>query len=142
MKNTEGGFALKKLDKPIKGQAIFQFKMQSKGGTWKNGFMVFGDSTAQGKLVKCGMYLGGNRFYSIIEGDYNSGPKQQKEYKGDPEKVFDIMVNVNVKTGAVTLNSSGIEVKYQLDTPLEKISYIGYGALQAETAFSEIKISR
>ncbi|MFW6163646.1 MAG: hypothetical protein ACODAJ_12815, partial [Planctomycetota bacterium] len=137
------GLALKKLDQPLTGKATFKVQLQSLAtdrspGTWRNGFLVFGAGTDEDDLVQCGLFLGGRRFYSILEGNQ----KVERPLPGDPLRPFELEVTVDLAARRVVMRCEKITVQAKLSRPLEAITHVGYAATNTTTAFSPIAIER
>jgi len=144
---TAPGLALKRLKEPVAKRATFTLKLQSLQETgvppaYRNGFLAFGDGPTDARLVKCGLYLGGRRFLSIVEGPLGSGAHTEQALAGEPLRPFDIRVTVDLSTRKVALTVGGTTVEARLSRAMEAITHYGYCAMNTTTAFTPIELSR
>jgi len=139
---TAAGLALRKLDKPLTTKATFSLKLQSLAtdpapGTYRNGFLVLGDGTADAQLVHCGLYLGGRRHYAIFQGRQ----RVEQPLPGDPLRLFELQVAVDLKTQKVTMRCEKATVEAKLARPLRSITHVGYATTNTVTAFTPVEVS-
>jgi len=104
----------------------------------RNGFLTFGDKADEGSLIKCGLYLGGQRKYAISEG---SGSPVSKPVTGDPLRRFDLTVTVDLKTQTVTMIDGNQKLTLKLTRKISAITHAGYSGLRTTTAFNKIDIT-
>ncbi|MDP6045484.1 MAG: sulfatase [Phycisphaerae bacterium] len=139
------GVALKKLDKPLGAQAVFKVKLKSlmKGsslGIYRNGFLAFGDGVDDASLIKCGLYLGGQRKYVIAEGAL--GARQViKPMTGDPLGEFSLTVTADLKRQTVTMICGEQKLTLKLSGKLKSVTHAGYSGMRTTTAFSKLNIT-
>ena len=146
------GFALRKLKEPLTEGAVIKFKMQSvkkhdESKVFQNGFLAFGESPKDGELVKCGMHLGGQRNYAIMDGAGSKVNQKKVAFAGDPMSLFEIEVTFDPRTHRVitkTTVSGNKEldktVELTLDREIKLIRYVGYYVKHAVTAFSAVEV--
>ena len=139
------GYALKKLGEPIEGRASFRLKLQSlqpdrSWDGWRNGFVAFGSSPDEASLICCGLYLGGRRHVSIIEGGLNSSVRTEIPLPDDPYSLFDLEVTVDPDTKTILLTVAGHSMQHELSRPLGPVRYLGYAAVNTITGFSGVEV--
>ncbi len=140
--------ALKKLKEPITGPATFKLKLRSIAkldgdNMFQNGFLAFGDGPDEAQLIKCGMYLGGQRNYTIIEGvEGRGGWRVKVPLPGDNMREFEMVVAFDPAAGTVAMKSDGKTVKMKLRRKIKSVQYVGYCLRHAVTAFSPVEIVR
>ncbi len=145
VRTGDAGLALKKLDKPRGVEAVFKVKLKSlmKGSSpriYRNGFLAFGDGTDDASLIKCGLYLGGQRKYVIAEGPLG-GRHVSKPMTGDPLGEFSMTVVVDLKKQTVTMTCGDEKLTLKLNEKLKSITHAGYSGLRTTTAFSKLDIT-
>jgi len=140
------GMALKKLQTPLTKTARFRLQMeclaQSSGGTkLQNGFLVFGDTADDGRLIKCGLrVLQGVAL--VVDGPLTRGKSASvKLDPGSRTTRFDIEISADLESRKVTMCAAGKTVSLTLDRQLPAIRYVGYGVLGAATSFTPVQIS-
>ena len=138
------GLALKKLEEPITGTAVFTTRMLVPArdtGVSRNGFLAFGDGTTDDKLVKCGARLRQNRAL-LIQGPINDGKIKNAPINVAAGKPVDIVVKVDLGAQRVTYTAAGVTVEAQLERPLKSITHVGYAMDGALVDFAPIEIQR
>lgn len=145
MRGGDPGIALKKLKNPLTAQGTFKVKLKSlmKGsspGIYRNGFLVFGDGATDEALVKCGVYLGGQRKYVIAEGPLG-GRQSSKPLTRDPLGEFDLTVTVDLTKQTVTMAADDQKLTFKLPRKLQSITHAGYSTLRTTTAFSKLDMT-
>jgi hypothetical protein len=140
------GFALKKLKEPLARKATFTLKLRTmvkedEQGRFRNGFLVFGDRPDVAELVQCGLYLGGQRLYSIRRPASAGAGDIAEALDADTNQVFDLVVTYDPATRKVTMTVGVKTVEAFLSRPLGPIAYVGYSASNTVTAFSEVQVS-
>ncbi len=136
------GVALKKIKKALKKRATFKFKLQTTAqDATRNGFLAFGNGTEDKDLVKCGMYLGGWRYYAILDGPFENPKMKTCKLELDPMRVFDIEVTFDVQNGTVEMTADGNTINMTLDRDIDAVTHFGYCTLNALTNFSPVEIS-
>jgi hypothetical protein len=121
--------ALKKLDTPITGTVTLRTKIRAvpqAQGLLRNGYLAFGDSTEEPKLIKCGVRLQ-PQTAAIIQGPF-MGENESKTAKVEaPEKKgMEAIVTVALDAQKVTMVANGVTIEAQIDPPLKSITYVGY----------------
>ena len=136
------GVALKKLPAPVEGKVQFKVRMKVLAGSnLKNGFLVFGDGTADAELVKCGLCIL-MRKAIVVQGTLGEGQTTDAAYDADAAQVHQIAVTVDVQSGAVELKVGAATVTAKLEPRLPRISYVGYGVLNATVDFSAVELGQ
>jgi len=138
---TTPGAALRRISPPVTGPVRFTLSLQSVEGEWRNGFLAFGDAPDLDRLVKCGMYLGGRRLYTVIAGPFDAGRSVSLPLEGDPLRRFDLVVDVDPDAREVRMTVDGRTLRLKLDRPMPSIRYVGYAAVGTNTAFSPVRIT-
>jgi outer membrane protein assembly factor BamB len=135
------GLALKKLPPLRAGKISFKMRMRvTADGDLRNGFLVFGDSPEEARLVKCGLRFAAKKAM-IVQGPLSGGRASQQPFDADETKLYTIDVSVELSSGRVTMQAGQITVTAVLTRPLSAISYVGYAAENAAADFSPIEIS-
>ena len=142
----DAGRALKKLDTPLTAKATFTLKLKSlmKGDSpriYRNGFLAFGDGGSDTDLIKCGLYLGGQRKYAIIDGAVADGRLASKPMGGDPLRVFDVTVKIDLAAGTVAMSVDGQTLTLKLARQLKAVTHVGYFATRTTTGFSKVEVA-
>jgi hypothetical protein len=141
---TEGstlGFALKKLPAPLIGQISCKMRMKITGdGGLRNGFLVFGDSTEEAQLIKCGLRLAMKKAV-VVQGPLQGGKVAQQSVQADDTKTYEIEVLIDLPARQVTMKAADAVVTTTLANPPARISYVGYGALNGGADFTAVEIT-
>ena len=133
------GLAVKKLPTPLAGKVAFKVRMQlTADGALKNGFLVFGDGSADASLIKCGLRLIQKKAV-IVEGPLTGGKTAEAALEIDVAKPYDLDVTVDLAAGQVTMKVGGATVAATLERKIEKITHVGYGAAGAVTHFGAVE---
>jgi len=138
------GFALKKLEKPLTGRVSFRLKIRTTPGSSPdqpgNGFLVFGDSPEDAKLIKCGYRISG-RALEITQGS-GSGKTGRASQKADlkANEVTDVRVVADLAAQKVTLSARGQTLEAPLARRVDAIHWIGYCVSSVTSDFSVIEI--
>jgi len=123
------GIALKKLDTPLTGTVTFRTKVRAvpdAQGLLRNGYLAFGDSADEAKLIKCGVRLQ-PQTASLIQGPLTGGGKSKGGKVDAPEKKgLEAVVTVDLAAQKVTFVANGVTLDMQITTPLESITHVGY----------------
>ena len=138
------GVALKKLEQPLNGSVRLAAELQSlqadrSPGAWRNGFVVFGAGTSPDQLVCCGLYLGGRRKLSVIEGGVNGRHRAEMDLAQGPYTRFSVEVEYDSGSGAVIVAANGMKVSLNLNRPPRTVRYTGYAAVNTTTAFTDVR---
>jgi len=91
--------------------------------------------------VKCGLYLGGRRYISIVEGPLGGGKRTEQPLTLDPTGLFELKVTTDLAAGKVVLTVNGKSITAALGRPLRAITHYGYCAMNTVTAFGPIEIA-
>ena len=139
------GLALKKLDEPITGRATFTAAVRAvpnAQGLLRNGYLAFGDSTEEAKLIKCGVRLQ-PQTASIIQGPFMKGGKAVSARVNAPEKKgLEAVVTVDLAAQKVTYVANGVKLEAQIRTPLKSITHVGYVMDSALVDVVPVKVER
>lgn len=133
------GLALKKLPQPLAGKVTLRTRMRVvPDGQIRNAFLVFGDAPDEARLVKCGLrYLLEKAV--IVEGPISDNATAQESFDADQDKIYDMEVRVDLRSGQVTMKAGKTSVATTLKTPPVEISYVGYGVLKSAAEFSKVE---
>ena len=136
------GFALKKLPAPLAGKVRLKLRMRAAvDGALRNGFLLFGDSVEEPKLIKCGLRFAMKRAV-IVQGLLNGGKAVQTPFRADQSKVHTVDVGIDLTAGQVTMKTGEATVRATLERPLKAITYVGVGTLDAASDFSSVETVR
>jgi len=100
-----------------------------------NGFLVFGASSKEADLVKCGIFVLG-KYLAVFEGSYPSKEITRTPFVHKSGATQSASVHCDGKT--VTFEIGDTEVKHTLKKPLKEIRYVGYQAVRTRTVFSPV----
>ncbi len=136
------GIALKKLDKPIIGSAIFKTRIKAVpgDGLLSNGYLAFGDKPNDATLIKCGVRLRAENV-SIIQGPLLTGDSETEKIPPPGNKTIEITVTVNLETRQITCTADKVTVKAEIKKPLKSITHIGYAIDSALIDVAPVKIT-
>ena len=136
------GFALKRLPAPLAGKVRLKLRMRvATDGALRNGFLLFGDSVEEPKLIKCGLRFAIKKAV-IVQGPLNGGKTVQKPFGADESKVHEVDVAIDLAAGQVAMKTGKVTVRTTLETPLKAITYVGVATLNAATDFSSVETVR
>ncbi len=136
-----GGILLQTLDKPVTGKVILKCQLQyANGDGSNNGYLVFGDSTDEAQLVKCGLRLK-MKSAAILQGPLADNRGQTTDCETNIDTKYELTVTVDLDAGTVNLEGGGVAVSAKLDRPMKSITQIGYGLKGTIVDFSPIDIS-
>jgi len=121
------GLALNKLKAPLKKNAHFKARVKAApdaGGSLLNGFIAFGDSPKEARLVKCGVRIRAKTAH-IIQGPFRElkGKAVPLDIKGD--ETFELDVAVDLAAQKVVFKVLGKTLEAKLERPLKAITYVG-----------------
>jgi len=124
------GIALKKLEQPIAGTAVFRAKIRAvlnHDGLRKNGWLAFGNGGNEADLVKCGVLLQPQKA-SIMQGPFKGPGKRVVSAPVEaPDKTgLEAVVTVDLGAQTVTYLANGVKLEARLETPLRSITHVGY----------------
>jgi hypothetical protein len=139
------GVALKKLDKPVTKCATFRLKIRTTPGAPPdqpgNGFLVFGDSSDEAKLIKCGYRISGQAI-EIAQGPMaGKGKRASKKAGLKANHVTELTIVADLAAQKVTLTAGGQTVEMPLAGRLDSIQWTGYCVSTVTSDFSEIEMS-
>jgi len=106
----------------------------------KNGFVVFGDSPDEARLVKCGLRLIMKKAV-VVQGPIAGGKVSQEAFESEAGKVYDLEVGVDLASGQVTMKIGRTTVTAKLAEPPARISWVGCGALGAAVDFAGVEVA-
>lgn len=134
--------ALRKLEAPVTKSATWRFRMQAAKGFgqpdfYQNGFLVFGDGAGEAQLVKCGLQFI-QETAVIFEGS-PPGKGVREKLQGDPSRLIELEVSVDLEEQTVVLRAGGQSVTRKLNRKLGSVSHVGYATWNAVTDFSELE---
>jgi hypothetical protein len=133
--------ALKPLDSPLTGQVTLKCTMQyANGDGSNNGYLVFGDSTKEADLVKCGLRLK-MKNAAIIQGPLAGNQGATIPCQTDDATRYELTATVDLTTGSVTFQGGGATVNAKLDRPMKRITHVGYALKGTIVDFSPIEVS-
>ncbi|MCX6910571.1 MAG: PQQ-binding-like beta-propeller repeat protein [Verrucomicrobia bacterium] len=133
------GMALKKLDAPLTGKVTLKCKLQFTGvAGLRNGYLAFGDSANEPKLVKCGLRVA-MKTAAILQGPTSANKGVTTPYVIDVEKVHELVVTVDLASGDVTFKSGPATVTAKLASPMKRITHVGYCTNHATVDFSAVE---
>jgi hypothetical protein len=139
------GVVLKKLDQPIEGSVVFRTAIRAvpEGvGLLRNGYLAFGNSTKEAKLVKCGVRLQ-PQTAAIIQGELTGvGKAVSAKVDAPEEKGLEAVVTVDLTAQEVTFVANGVTLKAKLKSPLRAITHVGYVMDSALIDVMPVKIER
>ncbi|MBM3890644.1 MAG: hypothetical protein FJ388_16140, partial [Verrucomicrobia bacterium] len=119
------GVALKKLDAPPTGKVTLKCKLQFTGAAGlKNGYLAFGDTADEAKLVKCGLRVA-MKTAAIVQVPLSKSKADTTPYEIDTEKAHELAVTVDLDAGDVTFKSGPATVKAKLARPMKTITHVG-----------------
>ena len=135
------GMVLKQLDTPLTGKVVLKCKLQyANGDSANNGYLSFGDSAAEPKLVKCGLREK-MKTAAIIQGPLGDNKGATTPCTTATDKPYELTVTVDLDTGNVTLQTAGVKVTAKLQQPMKSITHIGYCLKDTVVDFSPIEIA-
>lgn len=140
----EVGFALKKLENPIKRTATIKTRLAipaDASGTLRNGFLAFGDGGQDEQLIKCGMRLKMNRAV-LVQGPLSGGQTTGAPVELSGNQPIDLVVTVDLDTQQVVYTANGVEVKAKLKRPLKAITHVGYAMDNAVVDFAPLDVKQ
>ncbi|MFA6561286.1 MAG: PQQ-binding-like beta-propeller repeat protein [Verrucomicrobiia bacterium] len=133
------GMALKKLDAPLTGKITLKCKLQFTGvAGLRNGYLAFGDSADESKLVKCGLRVA-MKTAAIIQGPLSKNKGATTAYEIDAEKPHELVVTMDQASGVVTFKSGKATVTAKLAKPMQSITHVGYCTNHATVDFSPVE---
>jgi hypothetical protein len=136
-----GGVVLKSLDMPLTGEVTLRCKLQyANGDDANNGYLVFGDSTKEADLVKAGLRQK-MQTAAIIQGPLAADGGATASCETKYEKVYDLLVTVDLESGSVKFQGGGVTVEAELERPLKSITHVGYCLKGTIVDFSPIEVS-
>jgi len=143
-------WALKKLPEPFTKRMVLRGKVRSAvadipenvdpniGHVVRNAFLAFGDGASDARLAKAGAWIGGGK-YSIFQGPWTPRlPAVFVEY--DPDKTFDVQVEVDLEAQTVTATIDGLKFTQPLEPRLRRITHYGFWVLNTSSQFSELEV--
>ena len=135
------GMALKKLDAPLTGKVTLKCKLQFTGAAGlRNGYLAFGDSADEAKLVKCGLRVA-MKTAAVLQGPLSRNKGATTAYEIDAEKLHDLIVTVDLASGVMTFKSGKATVTAKLASPMKSITHVGYCTNQATVDFSAVEVT-
>jgi hypothetical protein len=135
------GTALKKLDAPLTGKVTLKCKLQFTGAAGlKNGYLAFGDSADEAKLVKCGLRVA-MKTAAIVQVPLSKNKADTTPYEIDTEKTHELAVTVDLATCDMTFKSGPATVKTKLARPMKSITHVGYCTNNATVDFSAVEVT-
>ena len=136
--------ALNKLDTPLAGKGTLTSKLKCPGtqGFLTNGFIVFGDGTAEGSLVKCGIRFKLQKAMIIQGGFVHNLESTDTKIDAPTGSVVDVTVSVDLSSRKVTLTTAGATVHAKLQRPLESITHVGFATDSAVAEFGPLEVSQ
>ena len=131
--------ALKTLDSPLTGKATLKCKLQYANGDGpSNGYLSFGDSADESRLVKCGLRMR-KKSAAIIQGPLAKDKGATAPYETNSTRQYELVVRVDLQSGDVTLQSGTATLTAKLERPMKSITHVGYCLSGTTTDFSPIE---
>ncbi len=143
MGSQSRGVALHEADKGLTGQVRFRMKLRATDRFPANGFLAIGEEPTDEKLVKCGLFIGGDRI-SIFEGKYPPDAESSKDVPLETETTYRLTVTVDTAADRVELTvrdpkGNATTVARQLTRPLDAVRLYGHQVIRTVTAFSPVR---
>ena len=136
-----GSAVLKSLDMPLTGKVTLKCKLQyANGDAANNGYLAFGDGTKEEEVVKCGLRHK-MKTAAILQGPLAANEGATTPCETSYDKVYELIVTVDLGTGDVTLQTAGTTVKAKLKQPMKQITHVGYCLKETVVDFSPIEVS-
>jgi hypothetical protein len=136
-----GGMVLKSLDVPLNGQVTLKCKLQyANGDGSNNGYLAFGDSADEARLVKCGLRRK-MKTAAIIQGPLSANKGTTTPCETNYETQYELIVTVDLASGSVTFQGGGATVNAKLERPMKSITHVGYCLKGTIVDFSPIEAS-
>ena len=136
------GIAVKKLDRPITGSATFRTRMKAvpdAKGLQRNGYLAFGDSPEDARLIKCGVRLRTPRA-AIVQGPLLKGVSKGAKITAPGDKGVEFLVTVDLKTQKIVYMANGVTVETRIQRPLKSITHVGYVIDSALVDFAPVRV--
>lgn len=134
--------ALKQLPVPLTGKVHLKARMRlTTDGNLRNGFLVFGNTAEDAKLVKCGLRLAMKKAMIIQGPSAGKGKPAQQPLTIEEDKTYEIDVVVDLPSRAVTMKVGGATVHATLDHPPASVTLAGFGVINAAADFSALEIA-
>jgi arylsulfatase A-like enzyme len=133
------GLALVKPDEPLGPAASFRLRLTPRAQHPANGFLVFGDGLADERLVKCGLFIGGN-YAAIYEGTYPSEDLAKLPMPLRPDQTYELVVRTDLAQGVVEMTVGENRITKKLTRKIQAINYYGYAVITTESEFTPIAV--
>ena len=137
--SNTSAFALMESKTPLR-RADFELEIHPRLEGPNNGLLAFGDAAEEAKLVKCGIFVGGN-YASIYEGPYPSADQVKLPITLEPGKPYDVTVSVDLDQQTVEMTVGDRRVSKSLSRKMDAIRFYGYEVIWTRTGFSPIEVS-
>jgi len=135
------GMALKQLDAPLTGKVTLKCKLQyANADGANNGYLSFGDSADEARLVKCGLRQK-MKTAAIIQGPLTNNEGATTPCATELGQPYELIVTVDLASGSVTFQGGDATVTAKLDRPLKSITHVGYCLNASIADFSPIEAS-
>ncbi|MBN4061277.1 hypothetical protein JYU15_02460 [bacterium AH-315-I18] len=137
----KGGTVLTKLDEPItSGKVTFSlsYKATRKDNGPRNGFLLLGASEGLGNIISVGTLIGGQAHYIDVRSKHN---KMLKDATIKNQKI-DTVVTVDLDAKTITMKIGEKNLETVLPENFKAIRTVGYKAINTQTVFSPITITR
>jgi hypothetical protein len=141
----QAGFALKKLEHPLKRQATFKLRCSTAAGhefpnRWVNGFLTISDSVDPQSHIHIGVFFGGQKKLAVIEGPLQPNTRHSQPLARSA-KPLELVVHVNLATSEIALEEAdGGRLQAKLERPIRQITHAGYSTLNAVTEFYGLQV--
>ena len=135
--STGNGLALRKLEQPITGTAVFRLKIRPPNAFPSDGFLVFGAEPSDAATIKCGLLVGGKKV-TVFNGAYPPAKPTETPTALIGGKLYDVRVSIDLANSRVTLQAAGKEIVHPLPANLKEINYVGYAAIRTRAEFGKI----
>lgn len=133
------GFALRKLEEPVRGSAVFELQYRSAVTTnTRNACLCFGAAPENNRLHKAGTMIGMGR-HGAFDGSWaNLQIGAGRQDKFDPTALFTANVMIDLDKQRLVLKVNGKRVEHRLPDNLKRVDYIGIYARNTKSEFSTI----
>ncbi len=138
------GVALQKLKTPLTGAATLTTTLSVPGekGVLVNGFVAFGQGTAEAKLVKCGIRFQPQKAQITLGPLTGKAPGRAADIKAPVGKPAPLTVRVDLTARTVVLTAGAATVRAKLPADLKRITHVGFCMDNAVADFAPLKIER
>jgi hypothetical protein len=134
------GLALTRPDESLGPRATFRVRVIPRAGFPSNGLLALGDAPEDEKLVKCGLFVGGN-YAAVYEGTYPSDDAARLTMPLSGGRPYELVVRVDLGEGTVQMRVGQQRVTKKLTRKIDAIRYYGYAAITTDSEFGKIEVA-